>query len=416
MLIDDVPQWAIQAFVRAAQDAGASVERERLKECAGSLLGMWTTPERPFHNVRHLMDMLARVDTLAPAMHNANLVRLATWGHGLVFNLDAGDGYSHNGGEDEAASAEVAIEMYRKLGIDDDTLAKIHQLITQLCLRYTDAAGDTKASKTTRFDMADIDRLALYDAHFGTLATDPQRYKAYTKAVRAEYEHLSDQEWLRTRQRIVMRLLERKRIFLTPLGAQWEPAARNNLAAELERINKLLAQFEAEDPVSVAEDLPAADDLSVADGPVATADLAAAAGPVAAADLPTTDDLTAADDHTAAPENVASADEPSSATTTTLATPAKDEQQPEATSASRRIEKPAETDRLATPIVDTNTSSRSTLEKLDDIFTPGAPPRVLNLSEQKAAAREQRARETLEAIEEQQQKARAERKREQGQA
>ena len=44
-------------------------------------------PGRHFHNIRHLTDVLARVDELEET-HEPDLVRLAAWYHGAIFDAD----------------------------------------------------------------------------------------------------------------------------------------------------------------------------------------------------------------------------------------------------------------------------------------------------------------------------------------
>src|SRR5690606_4057066 len=102
-------------------------------------------------------------------------------------------------------------------------------------------------------DPADADSLALSDADLGTLAVEPQRYAAYRAAVRAEYAHLPLRDYLEARVAIITKLLARRRLYGSPLGVVWEEPARENLSAELQRLQGELSRLRAEDPGAGAD-------------------------------------------------------------------------------------------------------------------------------------------------------------------
>ncbi|WP_127131172.1 hypothetical protein [Georgenia sp. SYP-B2076] len=227
MGVSDVPQWLTAAFTRSALAVGATAPREQIEETFHRLLQRWHDPDRHFHNVRHVIDVLARVDELAEETHHPDIVRLAAWYHGAVFNSTIRQVYSRSGGEDEVASAQLAREELGALGVPEKVLDRVTDLI--LNLKRHDA------------NPRDIDSLALCDADLAVLASDPQRYRAYRKAVREEYAHIPTRHYLEARIAIATKLLARRHLFLSPMGAQWEDAARENLRAELDRLRVDLA-------------------------------------------------------------------------------------------------------------------------------------------------------------------------------
>ncbi|MFD1505530.1 hypothetical protein FE374_02710 [Georgenia yuyongxinii] len=229
MGVTDVPQWLPSAFVRSVLAVGATADREAIEETCRRLLTRWQEPDRHFHNLKHLVDVLARVDELAEETHHPDVVRLAAWYHGAVFNATAIKAYARSGGEDERASADLVKEELSALGVPAKVTARIADLI--LNLRRHDA------------DPKDIDSLALCDADLAILAAEPQRYRAYRHAVREEYAHLPTRHYVEGRTAIVNKLLGRRHLFLSPLGAQWEDTARENLRAELERLQGELAKM-----------------------------------------------------------------------------------------------------------------------------------------------------------------------------
>ncbi|WP_196716894.1 HD domain-containing protein [Actinomyces trachealis] len=242
MGVIDAPQWLLPAFTRSVRALGATADPKQIQASCEALLERWSTPDRRFHNVRHVIDMLARVDELADESHNPDMIRIATWYHGCVFSLTPHDTYRRNGGEDEAASAAEAASDLQALGIPDGKVDRICRLILSL----------------KRHNLEDdIDAMALNDADLGTLAVDPQLYKSYRKLVRAEYEHVPDLDYFRARREIVTKLLGREKLFSSPLGARWERPARENLQSELRHITSRLTEMEDAVPTPAsATDLP----------------------------------------------------------------------------------------------------------------------------------------------------------------
>jgi predicted metal-dependent HD superfamily phosphohydrolase len=237
MGVNDAPQWLLAAFLRSAVAAGATADREDIREVGLKLLEKWSSPGRDFHNLRHLVDVLARVDELAEETHEPDLVRLAAWYHGAIFDAADAAAYANRGGEDEVASAVLAREDLLALGVPAPRAERIYDLVIAL-VRHT--------PNPTDFDCA-----VLCDADLAMLAAEPQRYKAYLHDVRAEYAHLPVEHYLRARLKILHKLIGRPSLFVSPLGAAWEESARQNLSAELQRVEKELSLIESKTPADV---------------------------------------------------------------------------------------------------------------------------------------------------------------------
>lgn len=225
----DAPQWLLPAFVRSAKAVGATAPLEQIRTAGEELVTRWTSPDRHFHNLRHVINMLARVDELADESHNPDVMRLAAWYHGCVFCTAQESTYRRNGGEDEAASAAYAAKSLQALGVPDQTVDRVCALILNL--------------KRHNLAKNDIDAQALSDADLGALAVEPQQYKSYRMAVREEYAHIPIEDYLRARLSIITRLLDRESLFSSPLGARWELPARENLEAEKRHLENKLAQL-----------------------------------------------------------------------------------------------------------------------------------------------------------------------------
>ncbi|HLT84022.1 MAG TPA: hypothetical protein VKZ83_07295 [Phototrophicaceae bacterium] len=244
MSLADAPQWLVSAFVRSAVAVGACADREEIKRTASALVERWQEPDRKFHNLRHLIDVLARVEELAEETHVPDVVRLAAWYHGAVFSSSAQVAYARRGGEDEVASAELARTELTALGVPEDVVERVAELILDL------ARHDA--------DERDVDALALCDADLGTLAVEPQRYTAYRKAIREEYAHIPEEDYVASRIAILTRLLQRRRLFVSPFSLAWEEPARENLTAELSHLRSRLAALRGtgETPVTAEPTSP----------------------------------------------------------------------------------------------------------------------------------------------------------------
>ena len=270
MGVIEAPQWLLPAFTRSVKAIGATQPPEAIRSAGELLIERWSTPDRRFHNLRHLIDMLARVDELAEESHNPDIMRVACWYHGCVFSSDVEEVTRGNGGEDETASAAFAEADLRHLGVPMETVKRVCCLIVNL--------------KRHMLAEDDIDAQALIDADLGTLAVDPQTYAEYVRLLREEYSHIPMEEYLRGRLTIVSRLLDRDHLFHSPLGQRWEHPARENLAAEQRRLHEKLAKLAQEqgaqtDPASLEAGAGAAQE-PMRPAPVAlSASLTAAADP-----------------------------------------------------------------------------------------------------------------------------------------
>jgi len=75
----------------------------------------------------------------------------------------------------------------------------------------------------------------LCDADLAILAASPERYDAYVTGVRRDYSYVSDADFALGRTAVLRDLAGRGRLFHTAYAREhWEPAARQNLARELE--------------------------------------------------------------------------------------------------------------------------------------------------------------------------------------
>lgn len=164
-------------------------------------------PHRHYHNLRHITSMLEQLDRLHPG---GDAVELSIWYHDIV--------YDPRSGENEVLSARLFEEC---LGRALD--AKLSADVVRLIL-----ATDYSRERTGRPD-EDLIR----DIDLSILAADPALYTAYRVAIRREFSHVPDREFIAGRQAVLTRFLA-GRIYFTVGFREFEAAARRNIAMELE--------------------------------------------------------------------------------------------------------------------------------------------------------------------------------------
>ena len=354
--------------MRSALAVGSTASREAINRVCCLLIELWSSPGRHFHGTAHLYDLLARIDSLAVEAQNADVVRLAAWGHGLVFSTDGQAIYTRNGGEDRGASAALMAKYLDELGVPADTVEEIRQLILHMRKHPVSESG--------MFESHDMDLLVLTDAHLGFLANQPQKYKTYMEKVRAEYAHIPELRFLEGRLEVVTRLLGRRRIFATPLATQWEDSARQNLELERQRLLVELQRTTGTIPAIKAElggvGVASAGAVSSAQEPAGGPDGTASAGVNAPAPAGPGEAAPAADP----------VDAPGSG-------PARsDSVEPRSTASAAPAPAPSQTEHAG-----------SSLETASEDLDPGMPDRTLTPEEVKQARRDEIARATLEKIE-----------------
>lgn len=161
---------------------------------------------RGYHDLQHLAEVLDRIAELGGA-DNRELV-LAAWFHDAVY-----DGAR----DDEERSAALAKAWLAESGVDVDEVVRLVLVTVAHAPEEGDVAGEM-----------------LSDADLGVLGAPSSRYAEYVAGVRADYAHLSDEEFRAGRLAVLSDLAERPELFRTSHArAHWDAPARANLVAEI---------------------------------------------------------------------------------------------------------------------------------------------------------------------------------------
>jgi predicted metal-dependent HD superfamily phosphohydrolase len=193
-----------------------------------SLVDAWSQPHRRYHDLAHLAAVLGVVAQLEASATDPAAVRLAAWYHDVVYDPTRTD--------NEQVSAERALAGLRGL-VPDERRAEVERLV--LLTAGHDPAPD------------DVNGAVLCDADLAVLAGPPQAYAAYASAVREEYAHLSDDDFIRGRIAVLEHLVSLPALYRTPEAAdQWTATAAANLTAELSLLRARAASSGAAPPPS----------------------------------------------------------------------------------------------------------------------------------------------------------------------
>ncbi|MEZ4592744.1 MAG: hypothetical protein R3D55_16590 [Chloroflexota bacterium] len=128
---------------------------------------------RFYHNLSHIEHALNVADQLKAVAVDFTAVQLALWFHDVVYDPRRSD--------NEAESAAYAERVLRPLGVPDDLLTKVRQLI--LATKSHEAPDDNP------------DVRVMLDADLAILSAPPKQYDAYAQAIRQEYSFVPDEAY-----------------------------------------------------------------------------------------------------------------------------------------------------------------------------------------------------------------------------
>jgi predicted metal-dependent HD superfamily phosphohydrolase len=190
---------------------------DAVQAIGADLCSRWTEPHRRYHTTRHLVEVFWALEDLEEAgvvtAREGTVGRLVGWFHDAVYDPAAG------GGENELASADLAARDLHALGLADDDVEVVRDLV--LATQTHDLGRDGLAA-------------AFHDADLWILSAPPERYRDYTTQVREEYAAVPDDAFRAGRAAVLRPFLERESVYATSFAREaWEERARANLAEEL---------------------------------------------------------------------------------------------------------------------------------------------------------------------------------------
>lgn len=187
------------------------VETELEQKVFLDLVTAYSTPERFYHNLEHINQVLAIIEQMKSLNLDYIPVQLAAWFHDVI--------YDPQGQDNEEQSAEHAEAALHCLKIPQIIIDRVKYLIL--------------TTKNHQALPTDIDNQIFLDADLAILGASEGEYQAYAQAIRQEYSWMSDVDYQIGRQRVLTQFLQRERLYLTDYAYKnFEKQAKHNLQLE----------------------------------------------------------------------------------------------------------------------------------------------------------------------------------------
>jgi len=165
---------------------------------------------RHYHDQTHVSECLEHFSTCRELAERPAEVEIALWFHDAIYDTRSGD--------NEERSADWAAKFLNSIGIEQDVVSRIHQMIV--------------ATKT--HVAASPDESLLLDIDLGILGASPEAFERYDAAIRSEYSWVPLEQYVAGRLGILKSFLDRPKIYQTDFfGRILEDKARVNLAAKV---------------------------------------------------------------------------------------------------------------------------------------------------------------------------------------
>lgn len=175
------------------------------------LIARYNEPHRFYHNIFHINDMLNITMGCRPS--NVGIVNLIIWYHDAIYDPTRKD--------NEEKSAELAIEQLKNhLSVED-----VDYVVSGILL--------TKHQFSSNLLTPDMS--IVIDADLYILSHD-WCYTAYARAIRKEYSHFSDEQYIAGRKQFLEKMMLKK--YYYGIFTQRNDKAKKNMQMELDYLNK----------------------------------------------------------------------------------------------------------------------------------------------------------------------------------
>lgn len=189
----------------------AFYESEHFVSLRNELISRYNEPHRFYHNIFHINDMLNIAMGCRPS--NTGIVNLIIWYHDAIYDPTRKD--------NEEKSAELAIEQLKDhLSSDDVDYISSGILLTK----------HQFSSNLLTTDMSIVVDSDLY------ILSHDWCYTAYARAIRKEYGHLNNNEYIAGRKQFLEKMMQ-KTYYYGVLHSR-NTKAKKNIQMELDFLNK----------------------------------------------------------------------------------------------------------------------------------------------------------------------------------
>jgi predicted metal-dependent HD superfamily phosphohydrolase len=184
------------------------------------LLRAYAAPDRHYHGLRHIEGLLGLADSCAHAIEDHDVVEAAIWFHDAIYDTRRHD--------NEARSADLAAARLTGTAAPD-RISRIVAMIRATAGHHVPDFADAGAAQ---------DCALFLDMDLAILGATAEEFEDYERAVRREYNWVSDTQWRAGRRAVLADFLARPAIYATAqFRASHEAAARHNLAQAIARLD-----------------------------------------------------------------------------------------------------------------------------------------------------------------------------------
>lgn len=189
------------------------------EEARARLIGIYTGPDRHYHDLRHIRAMLALAEEHAGDISDREAVDAAIWFHDAVYDTHRAD--------NEPESAKFAMELLAG-AVAEERLNFITAMIRASAKHGIPDSMLGGAAKDCAF---------FLDMDLAVLGSPAAEFDAYERAVRLEYGWVPEEVWVTGRSQALRSFLARPFIYATTqFRKSHEAAARENLTRSLARL------------------------------------------------------------------------------------------------------------------------------------------------------------------------------------
>lgn len=188
----------------------------RVNEVYRCLTWRYSEIQRSYHTIVHIDQCLNEFEQVRQLANNPDAVEFALWYHDAIYNP--------RGEDNEEASADLAAEVIRNVGLPDS----FGQLVANLIMASKHNVVST-----------DSDTQLFVDIDLSILGQDEDYFDEYELRIRHEYDFVSDEKFIAGRSVILKSFLDRPNIYSTEyFRKKYEAQARLNIARSLAQLSK----------------------------------------------------------------------------------------------------------------------------------------------------------------------------------
>ena len=174
---------------------------------------LYTGDGRHYHTPAHLDHCLSRFDMCRELMRRPDEVEVALWYHDAIYEPSSPD--------NERRSAELFVARVGA-ACAEETVARVHDLIM---------------ATTHREPPHDLDTRLMVDIDLSGFGLPWEAFSRDSQAVRAEFAHVSDEEFYGSQIGFLRSLVERERFYASDFfHDRYERQARSNVERTLARL------------------------------------------------------------------------------------------------------------------------------------------------------------------------------------